>query len=78
MTPQKFNCFFAYEYLSKKANFYADFKSVEVTGNKCTWKKLLAENFGKLVIEKSANSKFLLFTSLAQHISESSLVWILE
>jgi hypothetical protein len=52
MTPKKFICFFAYEY-SKNAKFY-----VEVIGNKSTWKKLLAENFSKLVKEKSANSKF--------------------
>jgi hypothetical protein len=38
MSPQKFN-FFSYEF-SKNA----DFKSVEIIGNKCTWKKLLAEN----------------------------------
>jgi hypothetical protein len=33
MTPQKINCFSAYEY-SKFAKFYADLKSVEIIGNK--------------------------------------------
>jgi hypothetical protein len=47
----------AYEY-TKNAKFDTDFKSVEIIGNKCTWKKLLAENFSKFVIEKSGNSKF--------------------
>jgi hypothetical protein len=32
---------FAYEY----PKFDADYKSVEIIENKCTWKKLLAENF---------------------------------
>jgi hypothetical protein len=42
----------------KYAKLHADFKFVEIIGKKCTWKKLLAENFA---IEKSANSKFLQF-----------------
>jgi hypothetical protein len=46
MTPQKIKLFFAYEY-PKNAKLYADFKSVEIVGNKCTCKKLLAENFSK-------------------------------
>ncbi len=57
MTPQKIWLFLAYEY-TKNAKFDTDFKSVEIIGNKCTWKKLLAENFSKFVIEKSGNSKF--------------------
>jgi hypothetical protein len=57
ITSQKeCNYFFAYE-KTKNEKFYADFKSVELIGNKCTCKKLLAKNFSKLVIEKGTNSK---------------------
>jgi hypothetical protein len=39
MTP---NTFFAYDHL-KYAEFYADFKSVEIIGKKCIQKKLFAK-----------------------------------
>jgi hypothetical protein len=49
MTPKFFISFFAYE--SKKyTEFYADFKSVGIIGEKCTQKKLFAKNFFKLVV----------------------------
>jgi hypothetical protein len=58
MAPKKLN-FFAYP---KNAKFYADLNPFNtVIGNKCTWKKLLAENVSKLAIEKSAKSKYLHF-----------------
>jgi hypothetical protein len=59
--------------INKMQNFMliSDFTSVEIIEKKCTWKKLLAENFSKLWIEKSASSKFLHFTSTAYN-----LVWI--
>ncbi len=57
MTSQK-ECKFCFAYeLPKNAKFYADFKTVELIGSKCTCKKLLVENFSKLVIENSTNSK---------------------
>jgi hypothetical protein len=46
--------FFAYEYL-ENAKFYADFKSVNIIGIKCTREKLLTVKFRKSVIEKRAN-----------------------
>ena len=48
MTPKIFLFFFAYEY-SKFAEFYADFKSVEIE-KKSTQKKLFAKHFCKLVV----------------------------
>ncbi len=55
MTAKNVNNFFAYEY-PKNAKF------TQIPWN--NWKqmhmeKLVAENFSKLVLEKSANSKFL-------------------
>jgi hypothetical protein len=44
----------AYEY-SKFAEFYADFKSVEITEKKSTHKKLFAKHFCKLVVEEEEN-----------------------
>ncbi len=41
--------FFVYVY-QKYSEFYADFKSVEIIGKKCTQKKLFAKNFYKLVV----------------------------
>jgi hypothetical protein len=41
MTPKIFCSFLAYEY-SKSAEFYADFKSVEIIEKKSTQKKLFA------------------------------------
>jgi hypothetical protein len=55
MIPKCFIYVFAYEY-QKYAEFYADFKSMEIIGKKCTQKKLFAKNFGKLVVTKRANS----------------------
>ncbi len=49
MTPKFFLFFLAYEY-SKFAEFYADFKSVEIIEKKSTQKKLFAKNFCKLVV----------------------------
>jgi hypothetical protein len=46
MTPQKIYFFFTCEY-QKYSEFYADFKSVDVIGKKCTQKKLFAK---KLVV----------------------------
>jgi hypothetical protein len=54
MTP-KFLVFLAYEY-SKYAKFYADFKSVEITGKKSTQTKFFAKHFCKLVLQKIRNS----------------------
>ncbi len=48
--PQTFfTSFLAYEY-SKFAEFYADFKSVEIIGKKSTQKKLFAKHFCQLVV----------------------------
>ncbi len=48
--PQKNFCsFLAYEY-SKFAEFYADFKSVEIIKKKSAQKKLFAKHFCKLVV----------------------------
>jgi hypothetical protein len=49
MTPKIFCSFVAYEY-SKFAEFYADFKSVEIFKKKSTQKKLFAKQFCKLVV----------------------------
>ncbi len=49
MTPNFFCSFLAYEY-SKYAEFYADFKSVEIIGKKSTQKKFFAKYFCKLVV----------------------------
>ncbi len=49
MTPKIFYFFFANEY-QKYAEYYADFKSVEIIGKKCTKKKLFAKNFRKIEI----------------------------
>ncbi len=49
MTPTFFFVFLAYEY-SKYAEFFADFKSVEIIGKKSTQKKLFAKYFCKLVV----------------------------
>ncbi len=45
MTPQKF--VFEYEYQTY-AEFYTDFKSVEIIGKNCTHKKIFAENLCKV------------------------------
>jgi hypothetical protein len=39
---------FFFKYVSQK--YYADFKSVEIIGKKCTQKKLYAQKFCKLVV----------------------------
>ena len=49
MTPKNFCSFLAYEY-SKFAEFYADFKSLEIIEKKSTQKKLFAKHFCKLVV----------------------------
>jgi hypothetical protein len=49
MIPKNVNVFFAYKY-PKYAEFYTDFKSVEIIGKKCTQKKLCAKNFFMLVV----------------------------
>jgi hypothetical protein len=49
MTPKFFCSFLAYEY-SKFAEFYADFKSVEIIEKKFTEKKVFAKHFCKLVV----------------------------
>jgi hypothetical protein len=49
MTPKFFCYFLTYEY-SKFAEFYADFKSVEIIGKKSTQRKLFAKHFCKLVV----------------------------
>jgi hypothetical protein len=49
MTPKFFNSFLAYEY-SKYAEFYADFKSVEIIGKKSAQKKFFAKDFCKLLV----------------------------
>ncbi len=56
------------------AKFYADFNYVEIIGNKCIRRKLLAENFSKLVIEKRANSKFRDFL-ISNFLAFFSTVW---
>ncbi len=48
MTPKIYLFFFVYEY-PKYAEFYADCKSVEIIGKKCTKKKLFAKKFCKSV-----------------------------
>jgi hypothetical protein len=54
---QKFFCsFVAYEY-SKFAEFYTDFKSVEIIGKKTTQKMLFAKHFCKLPHCKSGSHK---------------------
>ncbi len=57
MTPIFFCSFVAYEY-PKFAEFYADFKSVEIIGKKSTQKKLFAKHFCKLVVQKRRTSDF--------------------
>ncbi len=57
MTPKNFSSFVPYEY-SKFAEFYADFKSVEIIGKKSTQKNLFAEHFCKLVVQKRRTSDF--------------------
>ncbi len=47
----------AYEY-SKFAEFYADFKSVEIIEKKSTEKKEFAKRFCKLVVKKRRTSDF--------------------
>jgi hypothetical protein len=49
MTPKIFCSFLAYEY-SKFAEFYADFKSVEIIEKKSFQKKLFAKYFCILVV----------------------------
>ncbi len=49
MTPNFFSFFLAYEH-SKYAEFYADFKSVEIVGKKSTQKKFFTKHFCKLVV----------------------------
>jgi hypothetical protein len=58
-----FISFLTYEY-PKNAEFYADFKSVEIIWKKCTKKKLFPKNFYKLVVGKSTNSNFAHFFCL--------------
>ncbi len=49
MTPK--NLFFEYEYEYQiYVEFYADFKSVEIIGEKCTKKKIFAKKVCKLVV----------------------------
>ncbi len=47
--PKNFKFFFAYEY-SKYAEFYGDFKSVEIIGKKSTQKNFFDKHFCKLVV----------------------------
>jgi hypothetical protein len=47
--PKFFISFLTYEY-QKNAEFYADFKSVETIWKKCTYKKLFAKYFYKIVV----------------------------
>ncbi len=49
MTPKFFCNLLTYEY-SEFAEFYADFKSVEIIEKKSTQKKLFAKHFCKLVV----------------------------
>ena len=42
MTPQIFFLYFVYEY-KKYEEFYADSKSIEISGKKCTQKKLFVK-----------------------------------
>ncbi len=49
ITPNFFKFFLAYEY-SKYAEFYADFKSLEIIGKKSTQKTFFAKYFCKLVV----------------------------
>jgi hypothetical protein len=44
-----FCSFLAYEY-SKYAEFYADFKSVEIIGKKSTQQKFFDKHFGNLIV----------------------------
>ncbi len=46
MTQKIFSSFLVYEY-SKYAEFYADFKSVEIIGKKSTKKNFFAKHFCK-------------------------------
>ncbi len=49
MTLNFFPSFLTYKY-QKYAEFFADFKSMEKFGKKCTQKKLIAKYFCKLVV----------------------------
>jgi hypothetical protein len=49
MTPKFLKFFLAYGY-SKYAEFYGDFKSVEIIGKKSTQKNFFDKNFCKLVV----------------------------
>jgi hypothetical protein len=68
MTPQIFFLYFVYEY-KKYEEFYADSKSIEITGKKCTQKKLFVKKFCKLVPTNSNFAQlFCLYLSCEQFI----------
>jgi hypothetical protein len=61
MTTNFFLFFLTYEY-SKYAEFYTDFKSVEIIGKKSTQKKSLPNTFYKLVLRSKEEEKLRFFT----------------